>query len=129
MERRELIVAAFEAANHGDLAQIGEFIHDDFLGVVPPDMSAEPDTYAGPAGAKRYFDLWRETVDDLDIRFDAFEDLGDWTIATGAVSGRGRVSGLPVSLTVALATQFRDGKLFRSRAFPDLETARAELHG
>jgi len=28
--------------------------HPDFVGVVPPELSAEPDTYRGHAGIRRY---------------------------------------------------------------------------
>jgi ketosteroid isomerase-like protein len=102
-------------------------VHDDFVGVVPPSMSAEPDTYEGPDGLRLYFELFRDIVDDLEFSITDFEDVGEWTIALGAAAGTGHVSGLRVTLDVAIGTQVRDGKIFRMEAFPDLEHARSEL--
>jgi ketosteroid isomerase-like protein len=127
VDNRELIVACLEAANRNEMDVAAALVHDDFVGVVPPSMSAEPDTYEGPDGLRRYFELFREIVDDVAFSITDFEDVGDWTIALGAASGTGNVSGLPLNLDVAIGTQVRDGKIFRMEAFPDLEHARREL--
>jgi ketosteroid isomerase-like protein len=123
----ELIQTAMDAANRGELDVVAALVHDDFLGIVPPSMSAEPDSYKGPAGVRRYFDLFHDTVDQLQITVRAVEDAGDWLIATAAFSGNGRGSGLPMSLDVAMAVQIRDGKLYRTEAFRSIEDARSEL--
>jgi ketosteroid isomerase-like protein len=127
VDNQELIVACLEAANRNEMDMAASLVHDDFVGVVPPSMSAEPDTYEGPDGLRRYFELFREIVDDVAFSITDFEDVGDWTIALGAASGTGNVSGLPLNLDVAIGTQVRDGKIFRMEAFPDLEHARREL--
>jgi ketosteroid isomerase-like protein len=127
VDSRQLIVACLEAANRNEMDAAAALVHDDFVGVVPPSMSAEPDTYQGPDGLRRYFELFREIVDDVAFSITDFEDAGDWTIALGAAAGTGRVSGLPLNLDVAIGTQVRDGKIFRMEAFPDLEHARREL--
>jgi ketosteroid isomerase-like protein len=127
MNDRELIRTVLDAANRNEMEAVDALVHEDFLGVVPPSMSAEPDTYAGPAGVRRYFDLFRETVDNLVIRVDDFEQVGDSLIVIAWASGTGRASGVPVAIGVALAAQVRDGKVFRMEAFPDLEEARREL--
>src|SRR3954452_7190161 len=113
MDDLALIRTVMEAANRNEMDLVAELVHEDFLGIVPPTMSAEPDTYEGPEGVRRYFDLFRETVDDLEVSVHDFEHLGEWIVALGAVSGAGRASGIPVYLDVALATQIRDGKLYR----------------
>jgi ketosteroid isomerase-like protein len=127
VDSRELIVACLEAANRNEMDAAAALVHADFIGVVPANMSAEPDTYEGPEGLRRYFDLFREIVDELEFSITNFEDVGDWTIALGAAAGTGRVSGIRLMLDVAIGTQVRDGKLFRMEAFPDLEHARREL--
>ena len=48
-----------------------QLISDDFLLVVPPSMSAEPDSYQGPEGARRYMDAFEGVIDD--VRFSAGE--------------------------------------------------------
>jgi ketosteroid isomerase-like protein len=127
VDNRELIVALLEAANRNEMDAASALVHADFVGVVPANMSAEPDTYEGPDGVRLYFELFRDIVDDLEFSITDFEDVGDWTIALGSAAGTGHVSGLRVSLDVAIGSQVRDGKIFRMEAFPDLDHARREL--
>ena len=97
---------------------------EDFEGVVPPDLSAEPDAYLGHDGVRRYFDSFREIVDDL--RFDA-EEIVDaspgWVLARGVITGRGRASGIPTELHVPLAIRMRGGKLAQMSAYADWDDA------
>lgn len=127
MDDRALIRSVMEAANRNQMDLVAALVHEDFLGIVPPSMSAEPDTYKGPEGVRRYFDLFRETVDELEVSVYDFEHVGAWIVVLGAVSGAGRASGIPVNLDVALATQIRDGKLYRMEAFPDVDQAKRDL--
>jgi uncharacterized protein len=127
VDDRALIRTVMDAANRNEMDFVAAHVHDDFLGSVPPSMSAEPDSYEGPEGVQRYFDLFRETVDDLRIWIHEFEGAGDWIIAVGEVTGTGRASGIPIKLGVALGTQIRDGKLYRMEAFPDVDQARLVL--
>jgi ketosteroid isomerase-like protein len=46
--------AALAAFGTGDLDHLVRQFHPDFVGVVPPELSAEPDTYRGHAGIRRY---------------------------------------------------------------------------
>lgn len=127
MDDRALIRSVMEAANRNQMDLVAALVHEDFLGIVPPSMSAEPDTYKGPEGVRRYFDLFRETVDELEVSVYDFEHVGAWIVVLGGVSGAGRASGIPVNLDVALATQIRDGKLYRMEAFPDVDQAKRDL--
>ena len=127
MDDEATIRAVMEAANRQDVDAVAALTHDDFLGVVPPQMSAEPDTYKGPAGVRRYFELFNEIVDGLSWSVGELEQLGDWILAPVRAEGTGRISGIAVNLDVVLATQLRDGKLYRIQAFPNAEDARREL--
>jgi ketosteroid isomerase-like protein len=106
------------------------WFHEDFEGIVPPDLSAEPDVYAGHDGVRRYFDSFREIVDDL--RFDADEivDVGEGrVVARGCITGHGRASGIPTELRVPMAMRLRDGKLIRMDAHADWDDAVAAARG
>ena len=101
---------------------------EDFEGVVPPDLSAEPDAYVGHDGVRRYFDAFDDIVEDL--RFDAEEivDVGEGrVVARGVLTGRGRASGIATELRVPLAIRLRDGKLTRMDAYSDWDEAVAAV--
>lgn len=97
---------------------------DDFHGVVPPELSAEPDSYDGHDGVRHYFDSFQEIVDDL--RFDAEElvDVGPGAVAArGLITGRGRESGIPIEMRVPMLMRLRDGKVIGIAAYPEWDQA------
>jgi len=103
---------------------------EDFHGIVPPDLSAEPDSYDGHDGLRRYFDSFREIVDDL--RFDAEElvELGPDTVAArGLITGRGRESGIPIEMRVPMLMRLREGKLVEMCAYREWDDAVAAASG
>jgi ketosteroid isomerase-like protein len=118
-------MAMLEAANRRDLDAAAALVDPSFVGEVPSSMSVEPDVYEGHDGMRRYFESFWEIVDRLTFEFDAFEEVGSWTLASGHARSFGRGSGLPVDGAIALSAQSRDGKLTRLRAHPDLDEARA----
>ena len=97
---------------------------EDFHGVVPPELSAEPDSYDGHDGVRHYFDSFDEIVADL--RFDAEElvDVGPGAVAArGLITGRGRESGIPIEMRVPMLMRVRDGKVIGIAAYPDWDQA------
>ena len=99
---------------------------EDFRGVVPPDLSAEPDEYRGHDGVRRYFDSFREIVDEL--RFDAEELVEvreDTVAARGHITGRGRESGIPIEMRVPMVMRLRGGRLVEMAGYREWEDALA----
>ncbi len=97
---------------------------EDFHGIVPPELSAEPDSYDGHDGVRRYFDSFREIVDDL--RFDAEELIElapDVVVARGLITGQGRESGIPIEMRVPLLMRLRDGKLVEMAGYREWDDA------
>ncbi len=97
---------------------------EDFHGEVPPELSAEPDSYDGHDGVRRYFDSFHEIVNDL--RFDAEElvDVGPGAVAArGLITGSGRESGIPIEMRVPMLMRLRDGKLTEMSAYREWEEA------
>ena len=101
-----------------------KWFDEDFHGVVPPELSAEPDSYDGHDGVRRYFDSFHEIVDDL--RFDA-EDLVEVApgavAARGLITGSGRESGIPIEMRVPMLMRLRDGKLVEMSAYAEWDDA------
>jgi ketosteroid isomerase-like protein len=102
-------------------------IHPDVVIEIPPNMSAEPDTYHGHDGVRRYFDGFEGMLDEVRYEPMGFTPLGDAVIAHARMSGRGATSGLDVGLDSYVVHEMRDGKIVRMTPYPDLESARAAL--
>jgi ketosteroid isomerase-like protein len=126
MRDSEVVRHMFDALNDDGTEAALEWFADDFRGVVPPELSAEPDTYDGHDGVRRYFDSFNEIVNDL--RFDA-EELVE--VAPGAVAGRGlitgegRESGIPIEMRLPFLIRVRGGKVSEMTPYTDWDDALA----
>lgn len=117
--------AAFEA--NGVDAALRHFAPDAML-VVGPETSAEPDTYEGVPGGRRYFEAFEGALEE--VRFDLLdivEERPGAIIASVKLSGVGAATRIPVEQTVLMTFESRDGLLTRVVAHPTMESARAEL--
>ena len=94
---------------------------------IPPDMSAEPDTYHGHDGVRRYFEGFDGMIEDL--RYEPLEliPLGERVLAHVRLSGRGASSGLDVSLDPYVVHELAGGRIVGIRPYPDRESAEAAL--
>jgi ketosteroid isomerase-like protein len=93
-------------------------LREDVVIEIPADMSAEPDTYHGHAGARRYFAGFDGML--ADVRFEPIDltAVGELVLAHLRVTGRGASSGLDVELDAYVVTEFGDGKIVRMRPYP-----------
>jgi ketosteroid isomerase-like protein len=123
----EVVRLLFERFAEGGIEPALEGLSEELVIEIPPDMSAEPDTYHGHEGARRYFDGFGGMIEDL--RYEPLEliPVGDDVLAHVRLSGRGASSGLDVALEPYVMHELADGKIVRIRPYPDLETARAAL--
>jgi ketosteroid isomerase-like protein len=92
---------------------------------IPPDLSAEPDTYHGHEGVRLYFAGFDGMLED--VRYEALDltARGDIVIAHIRLSGRGVSSGLDVAIEVFVVHELTNGKIVRIRPYADLEGAQA----
>jgi ketosteroid isomerase-like protein len=121
----DLVRGAFAAYERGGAEALAEYFHPDFEGVVPPELSAEPDIYRGRDGLRRYFALWEEQISDLGVAVEQIIDNGDAIVVLARLSGRGRGSGVPVELPAATRLTVRDGLIATWTAYPTIEDALA----
>ena len=124
MSGAALVRRMLDALNEEGVEAALEFVAEDFHGVVPPELSAEPDSYDGHDGLRHYFDSFQEIVDDL--RFDAEElvEVAPNVIAArGLITGRGRESGIPIEMRVPGLYRIRDGKVIGIEAYPSWDDA------
>jgi ketosteroid isomerase-like protein len=121
----ELAREALSAFQRGGVEAMAGYFHPEFEGVVPPELSAEPDTYRGHDGLRRYWRLWEEQFSDLHLAVDDVIDNGDSVVLLVTFSGRGRESGVPVELPAVTRLTVRDGLIATWTAYPTLEEALA----
>jgi ketosteroid isomerase-like protein len=123
----DVVRRLFERFAEGGIEPALEEFSEDVVVEIPPDMSAEPDTYHGHEGVRRYFDGFDGMI--ADIRYEALEltPVGERVIAHVRLSGRGASSGLDVALEPYVMHELADGKIVRIRPYPDLESLRAAL--
>lgn len=123
----ELVRELYERINGDDPDSIYELLAEDFVAVVPPSLSAEPDVYEGHAGVRRYMDAFQGHLED--VRFEVLELIleGDRVIADMLVKGRGATSGIPVEQASAVVHTVTPGKVARMDVYTDVEAARASL--
>ena len=100
----------FERIDSGDVDSALELITTDARFVVPPEASAEPDTYEGHEGARRYFDGFEGILDDVHFGLIDLEEVAPGTIlAAVRLSGRGAATGIPVAQETHGVLIVRDG--------------------
>jgi ketosteroid isomerase-like protein len=123
----EVVRLLFERFAEGGIEPALEGLSEELVIEIPPEMSAEPDSYHGHEGARRYFDGFDGMIEDL--RYEALEliPVGDDVLAHVRLSGRGASSGLDVALEPYVMHELAQGKIVRIRPYPDLESARAAL--
>ena len=103
---RELL----ERINSGDVESGLELLTPDVVFVVPPDASAEPDTYEGHEGARRYFNGFDGVLDEVRFEPIDLEQVSDDTVlADMSLAGRGAATGIPVAQRTFVLMTVRDG--------------------
>ena len=114
----------FERINSGDVDSALELITTDARFVVPPEASAEPDTYEGHEGARRYFDGFEGILDDVHFGLIDLEEVVPGTIlAAVRLSGRGAATGIPVALETHGVLIVRDGLVSYITIYNEREAA------
>ena len=123
----EVVRRLFDQYAEGGVEAVLDGAGENLVIEIPPDMSAEPDTYHGHDGVRRYFGGFEGMIED--VRYEALEltAAGDLVLAHIRLSGRGVSSGVDVDLEAYVIHQLAEGKIVRIRPYADLESARAAL--
>jgi ketosteroid isomerase-like protein len=130
MSDAAVIRQMLDALNDEGVEAALEWFDQDFHGVVPPDLSAEPDSYDGHDGVRRYFESFYDIVEDL--RFDAEELVEvspEVVVARGHITGRGRESGIPIEMRVPMLMRLRNRKVVGMAGYRDWDDALAAARG
>ena len=114
----ELVRAAMADYNEKGPEAILALIDSDFVAVVPPSLSVEPDTYRGFEGMRRYFELWSEVMDDVRFLPKEFIDAGDRIVVPFRVVARSRETKLELEQHAVHVWTLRDGRALSVEAYP-----------
>jgi ketosteroid isomerase-like protein len=123
----EVVQRVFDSFAEGGIERALDGLSEDVVIEIPPDMSAEPDSYHGHDGARRYFAGFGGTIEELVYEPLELIPAGERVLARVRLSGRGVSSGVDVDLEAVVVHTVEDGKITRLRPYPDLESARASL--
>jgi ketosteroid isomerase-like protein len=123
----EIVRQALSAWDGGELDQILELTHPEFVAEVPPEVSAEPDTYRGHDGIRRYIASFQHSMEDIRFNGERFWDAGESVVVELLLTARGRQTAIAVEQRTAGVWTVRDGRVVRIRAYATLADALAEV--
>lgn len=121
----DLVREGFDAMREGDPEAMMPFIHPEFEVTTPPGLAAEPDTYRGPEGIRRYFDSFYEAMDRVRFDADEFIPVGELVVVRSVLRTRGRFSGIEAEQHVSLVYEIREGKAYRISVYATVDEAMA----
>jgi len=126
-ENVQVLREGLAAINSGEIERILAFVHPDFVAIVPEELSAEPDTYRGHGGIRRYFETFQEAMDDINFEGVRFWDAGEQVVVSVRLTARGKQTAIPVEQRAALVWTVLDGRATAVRAFASLSQALASV--
>lgn len=122
-ENVELVPRVLEAFNSEDVERVLALVHPDVEVEISPEVSAEPDTYVGHEGMRRYFDSFREAMEEIRFQADQVWDAGASVVVALRLTARGRQTAIPVEQLSAGVWTIREGKVERIRAYASTAVA------
>jgi uncharacterized protein len=125
----EVARAATEQFGRGDVEDLLPLIHPEFETTTPPGLAAEPDTYRGHDGVRRYFASFYEAMDKVWLEADDYREVGGRVLMRGRLGTRGRSTGLETYLEAAVLWTIEDEQVIGGDIFATEEEALAALEG
>jgi len=109
----DLVRERFAPMREGDVEALLTLIHPDFEVTTPPGLAAEPDTYRGPEGIRRYFDSFYEIMDRVSFEPHDFIGVGERVVVPVTLRARGRTTGIETTQKLVQVCVLRDEKGYR----------------
>ncbi len=128
MSATELVRTMFAAFEKDGVEGALNYFATDAVLEVGPETSAEPDTYEGIEGGRRYFDGFEGALDE--VRFElveVHEDRGHAIIGEVRLSGVGAATRIPVEQNVLMTFEVEGDELTRVVAHSTMDSARASV--
>jgi ketosteroid isomerase-like protein len=123
----EIVRRSFATFRDGVDATL-EVIDPEFEMVTTAQYAAEPDTYLGHDGVRRWFDGFEGAMDGIWLEPRELQDLGGGRVLVEfALHAKGISTGLETELRALAVVTLRDEKLLKIEFFPDADSARAAV--
>src|SRR5512134_337661 len=122
-ENVEIVRRAIEAHGREGLdASLRHYYHPEIEWTSTGDF-IEPATYCGHDGIRRYLGTVEEEFTDFRVEPVELIDAGEQVVTSVRFTGRGKVSGAPVELTLFSVGSLQDGLIYRVRNYPNMAAA------
>ena len=118
-ENVEVTERANDAFNRRDVDAFMECVTSDIEFTAAMSGTVAGGSLTGREGIEALFADIRDTWEDHRMVIEVIRDLGDRVVGLGRLEGRGRGSGVSVDVPLAIVSDFRDGKVWRSRTYLD----------
>jgi ketosteroid isomerase-like protein len=119
----DLVRERFGPMRDGDVEALLPLIHPAFEVTTPPGLAAEPDTYRGPEGIRRYFESFYEVMDRVSFEPDDFIAVGERVVVPLTLKARGRTTGIETAQRLVQVWELKDEKAYRIEVYATLEEA------
>ena len=122
----ERLLSGLDAFNSGDVERILTLVDPRFEVTIPGEVSAEPDTYRGHEGVRRYFETFAEAMADIRFAAERVWTAGEEDLVVELrLTATGRQTGIPVEQRVFLVWTVRDGRARKVSTYAALAPALA----
>jgi ketosteroid isomerase-like protein len=119
----DVVRQGLEAFNSEDMERILAFVDPDFETAVSGELSAEPDTYRGHDGIRRYFESFRDAMDEIRFEPERFWDAGEAVVVAIRLTAKGRQTAIRVEQRIAQVWSIRDGRAVSVRTYTTIAEA------
>jgi ketosteroid isomerase-like protein len=124
----DLVRRGFESLREGDFETLLPLIHPEFEATTPAALAAEPDTYRGQDGVRRYFESFYDAMDRVRFEADEFIEVGELVVVPMTLLARGRTTGIETAQRIVLVWEVKDGLAYRANVYATLEEAMEAAH-
>jgi ketosteroid isomerase-like protein len=122
----KLLRDAFSRLGDEGYEALMPLVHEDFEMTTRPGIAAEPQTYRGAEGMRRWWESFYEVMDEIRVEPSEYHDVGaDRVIVDFVLRATGQTSGLEVEQHSFMMIHVRDGKMRRVEFFFTLDEALA----
>jgi ketosteroid isomerase-like protein len=122
-DNTELVRAGFEALSEGGVEALLPLIHPEFELTTPASLAAEPDTYRGHEGLRRYFDSFYDAMDEVRFEPQEFREAQGRVLVPVILTARGRTTGIEARQEFVMVWSLRDGQAIRVQPYGTLDEA------